>query len=548
MSFFTIGNLLTLGIVALALILFRQSDKNSRASKLLTKLSERLKDELAEFAAQKAAAVRDYAVNLDTHQKAAKELMNRLQLNEEAMAAKIAVVTELNEKIKTYESTLGELGRMTMRVQENLTRIQEESAFVEGVGKRVTEAKKTFSSIEEGFADLELRFERENAASLETVSASVMADMKSTISDFRAEAETIERRVEDHRDAISRIEQDREENLARDISLIEKTVQEALEQAAIQADKIEDAALVKLQEQALERAQRFQTVVEEKLRVHQEAGKARLSDMEEVAKEIEREQLAHKEEWKKDIQEWDAAVKEMEGRFAELDGRTTDAVARMAQRLSKAIEEEGQKALAEADAKLAEYRKDWEKILDQENTEVHGIDFAVKAIEERLKALDSQTTDAVAQMTQRLSKTIEEEAQTAQENWETILTRTNTEVKDLEGRLKELNGQATDTMSQMMQRLSKTIEEEGQAALENWETTLTRTNTDVKDLEGRLKELDDRTAGTVSQMTQRLSQTIEEEGQKALAAADAKLAAYQENWETTLTRTNTDVKDLEGRL
>ena len=105
MSFFTVGNLLTLGIVALALILFRQSDKNSRTQKILSKYGERLKDELAEFVEQKVAAVRDYGVALDVHQKQAKELMNRLQLSEEAMAAKIAAVTDLNEKIKTYDSS-----------------------------------------------------------------------------------------------------------------------------------------------------------------------------------------------------------------------------------------------------------------------------------------------------------------------------------------------------------------------------------------------------------------------------------------------------------
>ncbi|MDR2080016.1 MAG: hypothetical protein LBP74_09880, partial [Treponema sp.] len=173
-SFFTVGNLLTLGIVALALILFRQSDKNSHTLEKLRKYGDRLKNELAEFVTQKEAAVRDYGVALDVHQKAAKELMNRLQISDEDLAAKIETVANLNEKIKTYDSTLGELVRMTLRVQENLNRIQDESFFVENVGKRVLEAKEKLVSMEKGLEDLELRFERENADSLEKISESVI--------------------------------------------------------------------------------------------------------------------------------------------------------------------------------------------------------------------------------------------------------------------------------------------------------------------------------------------------------------------------------------
>jgi hypothetical protein len=203
MSFFTVGNLLTLGIVALTLIIFRRSDRGPMEK--ARRYGEKLKDQLAEFVAQKEAAVRDYGVALDVRQKQAKELMNRLQFSEEAMAAKIATVTDLNEKIKTYDSTLGELVRMTLRVQVNLTRIQEESPFVEGVGKKVTEAKEKLSSIEKGLVDLELHFDRENALSLEKASASMIAAVESTVSDLQVTAETIERRVEDHRDAIDRI-------------------------------------------------------------------------------------------------------------------------------------------------------------------------------------------------------------------------------------------------------------------------------------------------------------------------------------------------------
>ncbi|GHV73474.1 hypothetical protein AGMMS49940_07760 [Spirochaetia bacterium] len=557
MSFFTVGNLLTLGIVALALILFRKSDRTNRSLEKLRKYADHLKEDLTEFAAQKEAAVLDYGVQLDVHQKQAKELMNRLQLSEEAMAAKIAAVADLNEKIKTYDSTLGELVRMTVRVQENLTRIKEESPFVEGVGKRVSEAKEKLSSIEKGFADLELRFERENAESLEHTSASLVAVMKSTVSDLQVTAETIERRVEDHRDEINRIEQERAANLARDMALIEKTLQDAVEAAALRTDKMEEAALVKLREQAMERLQGLKTLVEDKLRDYQETGKAQLTDIQDAVRnikedwktdhaEMEREQLAHKEAWGAMLSQTDTVVKELEGRLVALDGQTANAAARMKEQLSKAVEEEWQKAVGELELQIRDNREAWETILNRANTDFQGIDATVKELEGRLVTLDGQTTDAVALMTERLSQTIKEES-------EKVLLAADAKLEDYReaqareferlGALSKEVWKAGHAKIEQEQRTHKEewrkdVEELGIQIRDNreaWGTILNRANTEVqgidtavKELEGRLKALDGQTTDAIAQMKEHLSRIIEAEGQKALESTDAKLEEYRE--------------------
>ena len=48
MGFFTIGNIITLGIVLLILVLYRQLDRGNRTLKLLKDYSEKLKKELNE--------------------------------------------------------------------------------------------------------------------------------------------------------------------------------------------------------------------------------------------------------------------------------------------------------------------------------------------------------------------------------------------------------------------------------------------------------------------------------------------------------------------
>jgi chromosome segregation ATPase len=471
MIFFSPGNLLTLGIVVLALILFRQLDRNNRTLDKMRKYGERLKDELTEFVAQKEAAVRDYGVDLDIRQKQAKELMNRIQMGDESLAAKVEAVANLNEKIRTYDSTLGELVRMTLRVQENLNRIQDESSFVEGVGKRVAEAREKLVSMEKRLEDFDSRVERENAASLERASASLLAGVRSTVSDLQATAETIERRVEDHREAVNRIERDREANLERDKAAIEKILQETVERAGNRADKMEEAALVKLRNQAMERVQRFQTVVEEKLRVYQESSKAWLTDLQGVAKnskeewkadhaELEQKQRAFKEEWQRDIQaladqiraarelgsDSEQKTSELEGRLRDLDSQTADAVAQMRRRLAETIEAEGQKALEAAEARLGEYREAQQQEIDRLGT----LSQDAGKLDGELRRHMRETEDRLRQEFSRFEQEAADTRAAASAEFAAALESLRSEVSGMDKEIARLKDRAYDTVSDNM--------------------------------------------------------------------------------------------------
>ncbi|QQO09028.1 SpiroCoCo family coiled-coil protein [Breznakiella homolactica] len=349
MSFFTVGNLLTLGIVALVLILYRQLDKNNRSLEKMRKYGEKLKEELGAFVAEKEAAVRDYSVELDVQQKSAKELMKRLVVTDDELAGKAEAVARIDERINSYDASLEELMRMTGRVQENLSRIKDESAFVENAVKRVGDAKSRLESLEKDLSELELRFERENSEALERATEAVTAAVRSAVSDLQASAETIERQVEDHREAVDKIEQQRAASLARDMDIINKTLKEAVERAGSRADKMEEAAFGKLKEQALERSRRFQSAVEEKLKDYQESAKSKVLEVQGLIKtykdewktdhaELETKQKAYRDEWKKDVQELNALAKNQKDTW------------------KKDMAEAERKALEEADSRLEEYR------------------------------------------------------------------------------------------------------------------------------------------------------------------------------------------------
>jgi len=378
MEIFTVGNFITLGIVLLILILYRQMDRNSRNRKVLREYSEKIKKELGSFVEEKERAVRDYSIMLNVERESAKELMKRLRFAEEEMAEKAAAVDRIDNQIKGYDKSMTELDRMAGRVQENLNRIRDESVFVETTGKRLAEMKEKFSDLEKGLGGLENRFERENAESLGKTAEAISADVTSLVSDLRAAAETIERQVDEHRQEINKIEETRAGNLARDVEYINNILKNAVEQAGKRADKMEGAALVSLKDQAEDRIRRLKTAEEERLKVYQESAKARVAEIQSQIKGIREEWRAERSDWeakdkavrderRKDMQELGVSFSEsekrigaaqlsIENRMEELSARTEGLVSSQEALLLKAAEEMKQKALETTGSKLEEYR------------------------------------------------------------------------------------------------------------------------------------------------------------------------------------------------
>jgi chromosome segregation ATPase len=344
MAFFTPGNLITLAIVALLLLLFRQLDKSKRPLEKVRKYADKLKEDIAAYAAEKEEAVKNYGVSLNVEQQAARELMKRLQLTDQELADKAAAVAKIDERIGAYDATLEELIQMTARVEENLNRLKDESAFVEDTRLQTKGLREKLSSLEKDLDKLGQRFERENEAALEKTQEAVIASLRSTVQDLEAQAETIERKVEDHREIIDRVEAERAERLDRDQERIEETLAHSLEEAGKRADKLEDAALVKLRDQAQDRVEKLKPALEEKIKTYQESAKTRVGELQELirrqrseaktaaaeaaatVKEQQRQwqaeeaslsaaALSRQETWKQRIDEGEAALRDLETLF-----------------------------------------------------------------------------------------------------------------------------------------------------------------------------------------------------------------------------------------
>jgi hypothetical protein len=485
---FTAGNLITLGIVLITLVLFRQLDKNNRSLDKVRKYGERLKEDLAAFVAEREAAVKDYAIELDVQQKAAKELLKRLVITEEDLAAKAQAVAKIDERISAYDASLAELMNMTARVQENLNRIKEESPFTETVLKRVMEAKTQLQSLEKNLADIEINFERQNAQALEKAEEEVLAAIRSTVSDLQSTAETIERRVEEHRDAVVAIEKQRKESLNRDLTQVETVLKEALEKARTEADKLEDAAFVKLKEQALERARKFQTTVEERLIQFQDATKNKVLELQDATKnkilEIQGLVKTFKDEWKQDV--------------SELNG------------LAKAQKEEWKKDLVEASAhakaiqeQITAETKQLETAIEQKITDLSsktesGIQQIIQSFQQRLKELEQKTLEAESKTVASVDGRLKEYAAAQAVQFQRLEAAAD-EVSRLETELRSFMNETEQRVLKDFALFEKESENRRTTVLASFESAVNQLKTEMTNLENELNTLKTRAYENVSE-------------------------------------------------
>ncbi|MCL2380539.1 MAG: hypothetical protein FWC64_02970 [Treponema sp.] len=565
MGFFTVGNLLTLGIALLFLVLFRQMDKNNRHMKKLRDYSEILKKDLASFVGEQENAIKDYGVSLNVERDSAKELMKRLQLTEEELAGKAAAMTHIDNQIKSYENSLAELDRMTNRVQENMNRIRDESAFVESTGKRISEAKARLDEIGKALASLESTFERENTLALEKAAESVLAGVASAVSDLSATAETIERKVEDHREEINRIERNRATDLARDVAHINEALKNAVEQAGKRADKMEEAALQNLKEQAEDRLRRLKTAEEERLKGYQENAKARVAEAQTLIKNFKEEWQTERAEWergdkafrderRKDILELEtsleaseqrlaAAKTDMEHQMQELSARTDAVISSREAEFFKTAGDMTRKALETTGARLEEYqhgwqaeRAEWERtdkaLREERKNDLQELETSLQEAEQRLAAAKAGLEHQMQELSARADTAI---SLRESEFFKTAGDMTQKALETTEARLEEYR-EGWQAERTEWEHTDKMLRDERKNDLRELETSLQEAEQRLAaakaGLEHQMQELSARADTAISLREAEFFKTAGDMTQKALETAGARLEEYREGWQT----------------
>jgi hypothetical protein len=152
------------------------------------------------------------------------------------------------------------------------------------------------------------------------------------------------------------------------MAVVDKTLRNAVEQAGLRADRMEEAALVKLKEQAQDRIHRLQHAEEERLKTYQESAKNRVVEAQNLVRtfredwkterqEWEAGDKVIREEWKRDLQEMKNIAAGTKKLFDDIKAGAAETAAAQEASLLKTAEDMKQKALEVTGARLEEYRQ-----------------------------------------------------------------------------------------------------------------------------------------------------------------------------------------------
>jgi len=316
---FTPGNLVTMGVCLLLVLLFRQLDKNNRSLEKVKKYSDKIKGEIEHYIKERVDRLNDAALGLEVQQTKAVAAVKRLDAIREDVARKVSDLAErsgmvdgIERKINEYERTLKMLEDMTVRAETNLERLADESGFTDMMGKKLGEAQKQLGALTAEIPVLREQFLEENRRQLSSVQEDVLSSIAKNIDD-------IGRRVELAR-------HDSEKVLEHSAEKLQELVKKSLHEAARRADSMEEATFAKLKEQALERLSRYKETIEVKTTALQEMAKERVGETQLLVKNF-------RAEWQAEAHDF---LETTRAEIAELSQRSTDVSDRLEKELRTA--------------------------------------------------------------------------------------------------------------------------------------------------------------------------------------------------------------------
>ncbi|MDR1868114.1 MAG: hypothetical protein LBQ77_07610, partial [Treponema sp.] len=541
------------------LVLYRQMDRQNRSLDKVHRYANKLKDDIALFVSQREGAIRDYGAALEDHQKTAGALLKQLQSTDTELAQKVAFISKVDERINEYDKSLEELIRLTNKVQNNLNGIREQSSFVEGVDKRLGDSRNRLDSLEKVMTGMAEQFEQRNHEILEKIADTVTNRVQIAIEDFESRAETLERRVEDHRTVLSRVEDSRATQLEQDIEFVNRHVESILENAALRADKLEDTAVVKLREQAQSRVHQLYEAIESELDHYQETAQQKLQELQNSTRALQDEWKQHRSDYEAEQQNF---VTEIKNEVAELH------------RIAEAHQIDWEQTSSNAQARMEALRNNFEQTSEHIQEQVRVF---LEGAEQRYNTFKAKAEESAAVIEQHLEQASRDAEQRILEvtgerfgKWEMLNAETDNVIQmlksDLEAALAEtkihVDSEINTLGEQVRQWASKNEEAiriaeervltESSVRITRWEQDLHDGEERIRQVRSDLENAFETTKKTLYDETTQLSHRLEnlkKRTEENTASLEDKIIQLTEDAETRiLSETNACISRIEQNL
>lgn len=184
-----IFDLVVLVLVILILAVYRQMDAKNRSLEKLKRFGDKLMGDLDAISQEKAVQLRDMAIEVDVHTQASKAAMERMQQAEDGLNARSALIEDMQARIDSYESALRELIGMTQKAEENVSRLRDESAYIDKVGRRIRQAAGQLQQLQDRIPGMLGEFQQSNQVSLAAMGEQVAGQVQGRLAEIEGQVE-----------------------------------------------------------------------------------------------------------------------------------------------------------------------------------------------------------------------------------------------------------------------------------------------------------------------------------------------------------------------
>ncbi len=370
---FSGADIVVLAIVGIVLFIYRQLDRNNRSLEKVRKYTTRVQDELEALVQDKVVAIKDMGIELEVHQKAAREVLKRVQGIESGLNDRAEEIDRIGNRIGEYDAALDELVQMTKRAQENINRIREESSYVDSVGRRIKQSQDRLVAVEKGLENIVERFRAENETRLTVAQDQVIKEADVKVDAIRDELARFQERVNQFGEYVRGSEERAHalsERTQGELEEIALTVVHRAQEVSIQSSEQLNEMREQLEIVERDYQKRLVDLAERGQQMETDALASLRERIDTAAQEVARELMSRLDHQKRALQERVdtaiAEVQESEAKLAERDrkleesrseidrrihGFTTD----LGERVHRAAEEAQQRIIGEIESRLTEY-------------------------------------------------------------------------------------------------------------------------------------------------------------------------------------------------
>ncbi|MDX9956975.1 MAG: hypothetical protein RBT68_00915, partial [Spirochaetia bacterium] len=531
------GNIITLVIMLIILVVYRMLDKDNRSLEKIKKYTDKLREDLSAHADARAEDLQSYAVELEVHQKAAREILRRVQTVEDALNSRTEALGAMAARIAEYDKALAELKEMSARVDENLSVIHDESAFVDGVARTLKSAKEEMERLKAAVPDIRDGIAEDARATIEGLRRSMNADIDSAMESVRSEISTLSDKAENSIATVESMHADASKAAEGRFRIIESELESAFARARAEGEQLEDLAFQKLRDQIESRGTRLSEALETRFDTIRDHAKERINETQVMIKTL-------KADWRKDsdaiLAEASASANSAAERIAlrmdEAETRVARAEELYEERYQK-IETKAREAALALQTKIKENLKAYQDELGIKQTEIRA------AIKDGLAGTKAEADHAAAEFESQLrgfrerGELLKSEQNAMLEGIQSSIASTG---QYAETAVESLNDKFTTRSAELEKRILADFELRALELRELVEQGLTRLESVRFDADRMEKALRDAMAG--------VERRVEEDF--ALFGKDLadRQAAFALDFKNEAARVRSGVKDLENDL